>query len=315
MTLLLAGPRRALEALTPLVEAHRAGGREVLLVDEAVVPGGERLRRLAAESGAEAMVVLGDRRRSPRTVLPAAALEVEGRWIPVGWVPDTGTDAVCTFAEGAARVQREAASQGGDREGADPPTVALLAQWEPRYLRLADRVRAGLEEGGGGPVLFTWSSDLVLREDLTRGLESGLGMALYLGHGRPIGWVGYRGFRVHHLPERPLHPLGLLFSLCCVTASRRRTPLSFAEAAVLRGAAAASIGAVSDTLHTHNGRLAVRVASALREGARTVGDLVVRLLDPSPGAMAGYRLLGDPLAPLCGARGAAAAATSIPCFP
>jgi hypothetical protein len=120
---------------------------------------------------------------------------------------------------------------------------------------------------------------------------------------------------VHHLPERPEHLLGLLFSLCCVTASRRRTPLSFSEAAALRGSAAASIGAVTDTLHTQNGRLAVRVAAALREGARTVAALVTRLMEPSPEALAPYRIIGDPLAELSGAPGAAAAAGRIPCFP
>lgn len=345
MTLLVAGPAPALEALTPLVEAHREGGREVVLCREPELTGPERLRALAADSGAEALLVVGDRRRSPRTVVPGPALEAGGRWIPVGWLPDAGAEAVAAFAEGAARVRR-GAGEGGSASGtrtpeaerapdssspvgtllaagtASPPsqrtgtsTVALLAQWEPRYLRLVERVRAGLEEGGGGPLLFTWSSDVVLREDLTRGLASGVGVALYLGHGRPIGWVGYRGFRAHHLPERPEHPLGLLFSLCCVTASRRRTSLSFSEAAVLRGSAAASIGAVTDTLHTQNGRLAVRVAAALRDGVRTVGALVARLLDPSPDALAHYRIVGDPLAPLCGTPGAAAAAARIPCFP
>ena len=109
--------------------------------------------------------------------------------------------------------------------------------------------------------------------------------------------------------------MGLLFSLCCVTASRRRTSLSFAEAAALRGTAAASIGAVADTLHTQNGRLAVRVAAALREGARTVAELVTRLLEPSPDAMAHYRIIGDPLAGLPGAPGAVDAAARIPCYP
>jgi len=74
--------------------------------------------------------------------------------------------------------------------------------------------------------------------------------------------------------------------------------MSYAESLPLLGVAAASFGAVGDTLHSDNTRWAVGVCSALAAGASTVGDLLVRAAPASPGALESYRLIGDPLAPL-----------------
>ena len=121
-----------------------------------------------------------------------------------------------------------------------------------------------------------------------------------------MGWVGYHGVRAHHFHEQEpgssrrstREPMGAILSLCCRTASRKRVGLSYAESLPLMGVAAASFGAVGDTLHSDNTRWAVGVCSALAAGASTVGDLLVRAAPASPTALQSYRLIGDPLAPL-----------------
>jgi hypothetical protein len=131
-----------------------------------------------------------------------------------------------------------------------------------------------------------------------------LGLGLYVGHGRPMGWVGYHGVRAHHflgseeVREPRREPMGAILSLCCRTASRRRVGLSYTESLPLMGVAAASFGAVKETFHSDNTRWAVGVCTALTEGARTVGELLVRAAPASPAALASYRLIGDPFAPL-----------------
>lgn len=211
-------------------------------------------------------------------------------------VPDIGDDALRRFARAAASVH----SRPGGR-----PSIALLAQRSPRYRDLAGRVRRVLAERTAATPVSWWTADEVVRDDLVTGLGLGLGVALYVGHGRPVGWVGYRGTRAHHFPV-PAAPVGAILSLACLTASRRRTWLSFSEALVMRGCAAATLAAVGKTLHLDNVRWALRIARALGDGAATIGELVV-LAEP-PSADRSYRILGDPLAPLRDAPGARQAA-------
>jgi hypothetical protein len=138
------------------------------------------------------------------------------------------------------------------------------------------------------------------RDDLTELLATGPALGVYVGHGRPIGWVGYAGTRAHHLADavrRPGHePVAAVVSLTCQTASRRRTGLSFAESLPLRGVTAATLGAVTSTVHTGNARWALRIAHDLGT-AHTIGDLVAMVAPHDPHAGT-YRLLGDPTAPL-----------------
>ena len=138
------------------------------------------------------------------------------------------------------------------------------------------------------------------RDDLVDLLGTGPAIGVYVGHGRPVGWVGYAGLRAHHFAggtDRVGHrPAAAVVSLTCRTASRRRTGLSFAEALPLLGAAAATVGAVGATVHTGNARWALRMARDLG-GATTIGDLVATVAPHDPHAT-GYRLIGDPTAPL-----------------
>jgi hypothetical protein len=297
----LVAPGRALGPLAPLIDAYQEG-RPVEVVR------GEDLTGLDGHlEAADAVLVVAAPRRSPRTVLPGVAVETAaGRRIPVGVVPNLGDDALRRFARAAASVHARPDGR---------PSVALLAQRSPRYRDLAGRVGRVLTERTPATPVSWWTADRLVRDDLATGLGLGLGVALYVGHGRPVGWVGYRGTRAHHLPT-PEAPVGAILSLACLTASRRRTGLSFGEALVMRGCAAASLAAVKRTLHLDNARWALGIARALAEGAATIGELVV-LAEP-PAADRCYRILGDPLAPLRdtpGARDAAREFEDLVLFP
>jgi hypothetical protein len=173
--------------------------------------------------------------------------------------------------------------------------VALLGQWQGQYIQVVERMATLMAPQVQG---FRWTADVLMRDDLVKALGSGLGLGIYLGHGRPVGWVGYHGLRSHHFDGFCGEPLGAMVSLCCRTASRRRVGLSYAESLPLRGVAAASVGAVGDTLHTDNTRWAVGLCDALLAGAQTIGELVANGAPMSPSAVSSYRLIGDPLAPL-----------------
>jgi hypothetical protein len=275
-----------------LADAYRSGGIEPdLLTYRDAVPAETDLERELGNAVAVMFVYPGN--RSPRTVIGNLFLTGgNGRKVPVGLVPFKKS--ISEFVKAAAMVQ----SRKRERI-----SMALLAQRHPRYLRLADRVENLLELKDSSLAFFKWSADVVFREDMVRGLSGGLGLALYLGHGRPVGWAGYYGLRAHHFGKAE-EPLGTLISLCCLTASRRRTGVSFSEQMVLKGFAASAFGAVSPTLHTDNTRWAVRLIEELTAGTGTIGDLILKACPENPAAYRPYRLIGDPLAPLYAGTGA-----------
>ncbi len=268
-------------------------------------PGPGDLARLAAGSGA--LLLVGPRDRAPRTVLPGpVVLAPGGRPVPAAWLPATSARDLATFARAAVVVHERA---GSPRPGADDVpgaglgrTLAVLGERQPRFDRLADRLTViGVEaEASGGLRTRRCTAYELSRDDTVDLLSRGPALGVYVGHGRPVGWVGYAGMRARHLAaaaDRPGHePAGALLSLTCRTASRRRTGLSFAEALPLAGVAAATLGAVSPTQHTANARWAVRVARDAG-GVTTVGELVAAIAPHDPHASV-YRLLGDPTAPL-----------------
>lgn len=284
-------PARALEALEPLLEAYAQEGGVTTIAEEV------ELREVAGD--VHALLVVGSARRSPRTAVPGPFVSApDGRRVLVGWVPDRGPDAVRRFATTAARVH---ARRRGGR------TVAVLAQRSRRYRDLSRRIERLLGDGAARPV--RWTADELGVDELGRGLGYGLSAAVYVGHGRPVGWVGYRGTRAHHLVGAE-EPTAAVLSLTCLTASRRRVGLSFAEALVLGGAAAAAFGAVCSTDHRWNARWALRISRALADGAPTIGELVAAAEDDDP-AVASYRIIGDPAAPLVDAPGAARRAAAL----
>lgn len=280
-------PSAALEPLEPLRRAWAEAGISAEIRIWSGAPPDIAETVACHRARLDAALLVGPPRRAPSTGVPAPFVrDGQGRRVPVAWLPFAGQGELGVFADRAASVHRRRASG---------PAAALLAQWAPQYLRIVDRMKAILGVAGAGA--FRWSGDGLTREMMLDAVGSGIGLALYVGHGRPVGWVGYHGVRAHHFAGTG-EPLGAVVSLCCQTASRKRTGLSYAEALPLRGVAGASFGAVRDTLHADNTRWAVGLCRALVEGAETLGELVARAAPLSASALAAYRIIGDPLVPV-----------------
>ena len=288
------------EALAPLLDHWRAGRGLRLVPWTGAVAGGRPAVLADLADGADAVLVVGPRQRSPHTVLPAPVLTApDGRVVPAAWLPATSADDLARFARTALAVHARATRTGSVNDGRC--TLAVLGERHPRFDRLAERiVRIGGEAVGDGVEVRRATAYELRRSDLVDLLATGPALGVYVGHGRPVGWVGYAGTRSHHFADvvaRPDHePAGALVSLTCQTASRRRTGLSFAESLPLLGVTAATLGAVTSTVHTGNARWALRIARDLGT-ARTIGELVAMVAPHDPHATT-YRLLGDPTAPL-----------------
>jgi hypothetical protein len=281
----LVAPAAVVGDLAPLVDVH-ARSRPVVVRPQDGLPAPGQWPELVPE-GAAGVLLVGDRRHSPRSALPGLFVPgADGAHVPVGWLP-VGRVGFERFVPSAVRVQ--------DRRAEGP--LAVLGQRSARYQRLADRLVHHLDDA---PAL-RWGAERLTREDLCAALTAGLGAAVYLGHGRPSGWAGYRGLRAAHLEEIADRPLGCLLSVTCWTASRWRVGTSFAEQVVLQGSAAAAIGAVRPVQHLASTRVVVALAAALRTGPEVVAALLRgTFLDggvPLPEA-ADLRLVGDPLARL-----------------
>ncbi|MBI5917021.1 MAG: hypothetical protein HY842_16745 [Bacteroidetes bacterium] len=287
--MLIAAPKDSAGAFGALLEAYRENqvGVDFFTYGEHL-PSETELAEAA--SGMDAVLFIVPGNRAPRTVVSGPFLLLKnGRKIPLGVLPAKNKESLGKFAAAAAHAQLRRK---------DSPSVALLSQRHPHYTRVSNRIETILQTSDATYPVFKWTSDIVLREDMLAGINGGLGLALYLGHGRPIGWVGYYGMRAHHFDEYLSHPLGGLISLCCHTASRRRTGLSFSESIVLKGAAASALGAVTSTQYADNTRWAVQLVDTLLTGVTTIGELIVKGLPMKPAAVNPYRLIGDPLAPI-----------------
>jgi hypothetical protein len=281
-------PATVLDAARPLIEAHGRVRPVQLVVRMSGQPAStEELLEFAAD--AAGVLVASAGRWAPRSAVPGPFIVTsDGRRVPVGWLPIGGRGlGLDRFFTAAARVTSRPANAA--------PTLALLAQWVPRYLRLAERMDHHLPAGTGRVM---WSADRITRDDLARALKLGLGSAVYFGHGRPSGWAGYHGMRAHHLLDAEgSEPLGAVISMTCYTASRWRVAASFAERVVLGGAAASAVGAVQPVEHLDNARWMLGLAAALAAGETAVGPALCAALTSGPTR---YRIIGDPLASLCG---------------
>ena len=300
---LLAAPRERLRDLAQLVEAwHDAGIRVTCTRYALAMPDIQAVVR--GQAGLDAALLVGPAQRAPATVLAAPfAADRDRRRIPVAWLPGASSAACRRFAAAAARVHGRARER---------TTVALLGQWHPRYLHLADRIENLLDHRVR---TFRWTGDVIGRDELVEALGCGLGLAIYVGHGRSVGWVGYRGLRARHFDSFRGEPLGGVVSLCCQTASRHRTELSYAESLPVHGITAASFGAVTETRHTDNTRWAIRICETLASGVDTLGELIARAAPPNLSATTPYRLIGDPLAPLAAENTGAKRAGAISTYP
>ncbi len=295
--------RHRQQVLSPLVDAYFSKGFDVVFHD-LDLPDQTYLEQVAPYS--DAIIVVGPGVRSPGTVLQGPVINLsQGKAVPVGWVPHLSDEGLSRFAKTAETIHK--------RHSMPKRPVALLAQWLPRYLRLAKRIDAILE--GTKYQCFRWTSDLVFREDMLHGLRLGLAAAFYLGHGRPNGWCGYYGIRAHHFETTNVNPMGALFCLCCRTASRKRTGVSFSEKLLSQGVAGAVLASTKDTLHLNNTRWAVSIMHGLRSEVDSIGALIANYLPVSERAITDYRIIGDPLAPLRGEPESLSLADKIPVYP
>ena len=250
-----------------------------------------------------AVLVTGKRSYAPSTVLPGPfLLTKKERKIPAAWLPLQKENDVMAFVRTLKEVHQRNRSA---------PGMALLAQWHPRYLKLSDRMSELLEEQ---IKVFRWTGDIITRENVVEALGTGLGMGIYFGHGRPAGWVGYYGMRSHHFKDFSGKPMGCVLSLCCRTASRRRTGISYTESLPLMGVSAAAFGAVRETKHTDNMKWAIRICTALNNGIDNLGDLLLQSEPPNTDAVQHYRIIGDPFAPLYSDAGSIQKASAIAVF-
>ena len=289
----LAAPRNALPALQPLADAHSARRPVRLLLRESIeVP---PLENLVPElEGAAGLLLVGDRRRSPRSVLPGPFLTTpKGRKVPAGWLPLGHPSSLERFVAAATEVQLRAGATG---------PLALVGQWDSQVTRMVERSLNILDEAPETSKLpvFWWTADRIIRRDLLAALRIGLGALVYFGHGRPYGWAGYHGLHTRHLSHARGRPSGALLSLTCHTASRRRVGTSFAESLVLAGVAAAALGAVSTTQTVDNWSWGASLCEELAKHPATLGELLLRACPLRPKAIDAYRILGDPLAALQG---------------
>lgn len=285
----LAAPAAALAPLTPLLEARRAVQPVLVLsapVEAVIADPTAHLPPHAA-----ALLIVAPRRQGPRLALSGLWVrDASDRAVPVGWLPDLGHD-LATYARAAARVLRRSHA---------PATLAVLGQWEDRFLRVALRTSRWFEKHPPGPRVFHWTADRVCRPDLMTGLQSGLGAAIYYGHGRANGWAGYHGVRVTDFPTPWREPLGALLALCCDNACRRGGRLSFAEEIVLRGVCGGALAAVSRTRHDKNRQLGPALCEVLTARPElTLAELIAKVEVPAGfWERTPYRFIGDPLTPL-----------------
>ena len=280
----------AFQYLEPLLAAHRSL-RPVRALE---LNTGEGWKTPADDVAA--VLIVGDRRRSPRRALPGLFLrDRSGRRVPAGWLPNV-KKRLATFAVAAAGTVARA------RAGLPRGPLILLGQWEDRSLRLASTTELGFGSETQPLPVFRWTAERIARTDLLHALRGGPGLAIYFGHGRARGWAGYHGVRAPHLEDALGEPLGAVLSLTCHTVNRHKVGLSFAEEMVLMGMCAASLGATGRTRHLDNGCLANNLCSALASSpAATIGDLLLHAGLTDRQADSIYRLIGDPLAPLIGA--------------
>ena len=278
----MAGSADALVRLAPLVSAHRKH-RAVREVEGAVFSDSDL-------DDAAGVLIVGDRRKSPRAALPGPFLRARnGRRVPAGWLPDI-PGRIETFAAAAAEVQLRAL------QDYRPGPVVLLGESEPRALDLAHRIADRLV--GQVPV-FQWTAERIRRGDLMAALQGGAGTAIYLGRGVPAGWVAYSGFDALDAALSRGRPIGAILSLACSVACRTGAELSFCEETVLSGLCAAALGATGLTLHSSNVKLGMGVAETLRCAPATPAGVLASPRIPRK-SLWHYRIIGDPLAPLIG---------------
>src|SRR5215217_963219 len=171
--------------LRPLVEMWKAKGHLVRFsyYEGRDVPGKEAIIHIA--QNADAVMILAPANRAASTLIDAPVLHVGERIVPVSLVPVPDEATLLSFVATTLEVHR--------RTGVNQ-AIALLAQRFPRYLKVTDKIYQELHKEGSVKA-YKWTSDVIHPGDMLYGINQGAGICLYMGHGRPSGWVGYYGIR------------------------------------------------------------------------------------------------------------------------
>lgn len=305
---------RALEALAPLLTAHRAH-RPLRIID---VPARALVQRgwswIASGSAAVIALPIDDDAGElewPSPAAPFIRLE-DGRAVPIGWLASS-------LLPGAVR----AAVQSVARPGSTPGPVVLLGPGRGRTAAAFDEIEANWPGSAIAAPPHRWTSDRVGWEDLRPGLAAGLGCAVYMGHASAEWWHAYGGVTPERLADSVLapgttrdaggRPIGVLIALTCDGAGSTRigeestdVPVpdsgSFAARTVALGAAAAVIAAVGAVDHSVNREVAGLVASSIADGCTTLADIVAHAARDAErgGYLSAFRIIGDPLARIAG---------------
>jgi hypothetical protein len=290
----VAGSGAALAALEPLVREYR---RERPVQ---IVPSATAVAPLLAH--AAAVLLVDATPATPCNALPGPFLRApDGAAVPVGWLPDVGSR-LAVYARAAAEVRCRRLETGSIG-----PFI-LLGEFDDRALTAVDRVAALMPQEAD---VLRWTAERLPRPALIEALGLGAAAAFYFGHSQAGGWAGYGGFGKTCVAQMAGRPLGAVLSLSCSAASRTRGSLSFSEELVLSGRCAAAFGACGRTLHRLNVELGLCLARALAGNPRTTLGGLLLTCERMSAALARYRIVGDPLAPLAGAHGSGPAARAV----
>lgn len=242
--------------------------------------------------GAAAVILIADPETPVAEAVDGTHVSDGDRFVPIGVMPDHPR----AFAA-AVLAQRRTASEARLTRG---PFV-LLSSREDHIRERASRMAAVLEHADA-PVreLPTGRID---RATLLSALASGPGLVIYTGEGNAHGWGGYGRLQSWELDQPGTEPLGSLISLSCSGSARLGSLHGLCEAVVAHGSAASALGAVAEVRSEDNERLGTVLAERLTAGA---ANLAEALREPVS-ELRLFRISGDPLAPLIGAKGARAA--------
>src|SRR5581483_11729610 len=269
--------------LEPLIQARRhLGGVCVLGANESI------------PSSTSSLLEIGG--RPPASIFTSLS---NGKHVPIGWLPGEDHKKLTCYAQTAAEIVKRKSL------GLGYGPVALLGQWQTRIITLMDDLEPTITLPR-----FRWTAERLVRRDLVKGLACGPGVALYCGHGQQTGWLGYGGVSASMLLEAKREPLGVVLSIACKTGCHDDHQPSFCEDLTLRGYCGAAFGAIEQTCHEDNRRLASRLCGVLGT-ARVLGEALKIIAGPGDTTANVYRILGDPAAPFIGARDACTMAAQV----
>lgn len=297
-------PEKFRQDISALYKAYTQAGVDVIsCLYNSIPPDSQEIQKMT--ENADAALLIYESKRSPSNVFSSPFVyRVSGEMIPLGIFPVKTREHIECFANTVKTVHNRSSSQSA---------LVLLSQRHPRYRNVANRMEVVLSRIRKTEA-FRWTGERVYKKDMLAGLKAGPGCVVYLGHGRPVGWAGYCGTRMHDFTPETSSPMGCVYSLCCDTASRRRVSLSFSEALVQKGLSASSFGAVCKSLHLDNTRWAIRMCREIAT-VKSSGELLVRCAPVSKNSAQPYRLIGDPLAPLYSTAEAIKAGSLVPVYP